>query len=121
MTIMKKMNKVIAAIMIMAITTVPAMAGGNVDKNARPDKKEMRMTDRKQDKKGYDHRDRHASTIEVITFKVSQRAARHKNVVAAAKAVHGVKDVKLNRHNGMITVTYDAKKTTPQRIKAAVN
>ena len=121
MTIMKKMNKVIAAIMIMAITTVPAMAGGNVDKNARPDKKEMRMTDHKQDKKGYDHRDRHASTIEVITFKVSQRAARHKNVVAAAKAVHGVKDVKLNRHNGMITVTYDAKKTTPQRIKAAVN
>lgn len=118
---MKKMNKVIAAIMIMAITTVPAMAGGNVDKNARPDKKEMRMTDRKHDKKVTNHRDRHAPIIEVTTFKVSQKAARHKNVVAAAKAVYGVKDVKLNRHNGMITVTYDVKKTTPQRIKAAVN
>jgi hypothetical protein len=121
MTIMKKMNKVIVAMMIMAITAIPAMAGGNVDKNTRPDKKEMRMTDHKRNKKVSNHKDCHMPTIEVFSFKVSQRAARHKNVVAAAKAVHGVKEVKLNRHNGMMTVTYDAKKTTPQRIKAAVN
>ena len=41
-------------------------------------------------------------------------------IVRAAKAVYGVKDVKWNPRNNMMIVTYDAKKTTARRIKAAV-
>lgn len=126
---MKKMYNVIVAMIIMVITTAPVFAGTNVDKNARPDKKEVRMTDRKFDKKAdkkFDkkvdkYRNRHMTVIEVATFKVNPKAAKGKNVVAAAKAVYGVKDVKWNPRKGMMTVTYDAKKTTARRIKAAVN
>ena len=117
---MKKMYKVIVAMMIMVITAAPVIAGNNVDKNARPNKKEMRMTDRKHNKNVDKSRDRHAA-IEIITFKVSNKAAKRKNVVVAAKAIHGVKDVKWNPRNNMMTVTYDANKTTAYRIKAAVN
>ena len=126
---MKKMYNVIVAMIIMVITTAPVFAGTNVDKNARPDKKEVRMMDRKFDKKAdkkFDkkvdkYRNRHMTVIEVATFKVNPKAAKGKNVVAAAKAVYGVKDVKWNPRKGMMTVTYDAKKTTARRIKAAVN
>lgn len=129
MTIMKKMYNVIVAMIIMVITAAPVFAGTNVDKNARPDKKEVRMMDRKFDKKAdkkFDkkvdkYRNRHMTVIEVVTFKVNPKAAKGKNVVAAAKAVYGVKDVKWNPRKGMMTVTYDAKKTTARRIKAAVN
>ena len=126
---MKKMYNVIVAMIIMVITAAPVFAGTNVDKNARPDKKEVRMMDRKFDKKAdkkFDkkvdkYRNRHMTVIEVATFKVNPKAAKGKNVVAAAKAVYGVKDVKWNPRKGMMTVTYDAKKTTARRIKAAVN
>ena len=126
---MKKMYNVIVAMIIMVITAAPVFAGTNVDKNARPDKKEVRMMDRKFDKKAdkkFDkkvdkYRNRHMTVIEVVTFKVYPKAAKGKNVVAAAKAVYGVKDVKWNPRKGMMTVTYDAKKTTARRIKAAVN
>ncbi len=118
---MKKINKAIVAMMVMAITASPAFAGNNVDKGARPDKKEMRKYDRVHDK-SIDMRHRHqARAIEVTTFKVSHRAAKHKNVVAAARAIRGVKDVRWNRHNGMMTVIYDAYKTSPRRIISAVN
>ena len=133
------MYNVIVAMIIMVITAAPVFAGTNVDKNARPDKKEVRMMDRKFDKckkvdkkfgkkfdKKFDkkvdkYRNRHMTVIEVATFKVNSKAAKGKNVVAAAKAVYGVKDVKWNPRKGMMTVTYDAKKTTARRIKAAVN
>ena len=123
------MYNVIVAMIIMVITAAPVFAGTNVDKNARPDKKEVRMMDRKFDKKfdkKFDrkvdkYRNRHMTVIEVATFKINPKAAKGKNVVAAAKAVYGVKDVKWNPRKGMMTVTYDAKKTTARRIKAAVN
>ena len=121
---MKTMYKVIVAMMMMAITTTPAAAKNNVDRNARPDRKEVRMTGHKYDKnfdrKVYRDRDRHAPALEITAFKVSNKTIRHKNVIKAAKAVYGVKDVKLNPRNNMLIVTYDAKKTTARRIKAAV-
>ena len=128
---MKKMNKVIAAMIMMAITTIPAMAANSVDKNAdknvRPDRKEMRMMDRRHDRGMDRHFDRgrhhfhHAPAIEMTTFKVSPRAARHKNVVMVARSIHGVKDVKWNPRNGMMTVVYDARRTTAHHIRAIVN
>ena len=46
---MKKINKVIAAMMIMAITSVPALANNKVDKKPvkDKDKMEMRIFDKK--------------------------------------------------------------------------
>ena len=118
---MKTMYKVIVAMMIMAITTAPVFAGNNVDRDTRPHKKEMRTNNRKYDRK-YDRKhDRHMADIEVITFKVSHRASKRKNVVAAAKSVYGVKDVKWNPRTNMMTVTYDANKTSSRTIKAVVN
>lgn len=115
------MYKVIVAMMMMAITAAPAIAGTNVDRNARPVKKEMRTTDRRHYKNMGKHRDRHIGAIEVVTFKVSNKASRTKNVVATARAIYGVKDVKFNPRNGMMTVTYDSYKTSARRIKAIVN
>ena len=120
------MYKVIVAMMIMAITTAPVFAGNNVDRNTKPDKKEM--TDRKPgknnkkaDKKTYKNHDRHAAAIEVISFKVSHKASKKKNIVAKVEAIHGVKEVKWNPRTSMMTVTYDAHKTSSRTIKAAVH
>ena len=118
---MKTMYKVIVAMMIMAITAAPAVAGNNVDRNTRPYRKEMRTHDRKHNRRMDRHHDRHHADIDVVTFRVSPRASHRKNVVAAARSVYGVKDVRYNPHTNMMTVTYDANKTSPRTIKAVVN
>ena len=118
---MKTMYKVIVAMMIMAITAAPAIAGNNVDRKTRPVKKEMRMTDRWNDKNVDKNHYRHAAAIEVITFKVSHKVSKRKNVVAAAKSIYGVKDVKWNPRTRMMTVSYDAHKTSARTIKKTVN
>ena len=125
---MKTMYKVIVAMMIMAITAAPAVAGNKVDKNAHPDKKEMRMNDHKYDKKTdkktdkkFDKRHDNKAAIEVISFKVSHKASKKKNFMAKVEAIRGVKEVKWNPRTSMITVTYDANKTSVRTIKAAVN
>jgi len=115
---MKKMNKVIAAMMIMAITTTaPAMAANNVDRTPHRDKKEVRMTDRKHNRT----MDRCHTAYETTTIKVNGKAAKRKNVVAKAKALYGVKDVAWNARANMLIVTYDAHKTNARKIWAAVN
>ena len=118
------MYKVIVTMMIMAITTAPVFAGTNVDRKPHPDKKEMRMTDSKHDKKEYKKADkyhsRHAVAIEVISFKVGHKASKKRNFVAKVEAIHGVKEVKWNPRTNMMTVTYDANKTSARTIKAAV-
>ena len=117
MKIMKKINKVIAAMMIMAITSVPALANNKVDKKPGKDKDkvEMRILDKK---KSYNHH-AYRADIKTVTFKVNKKAARHKNV--EAMAVRGVKDASDNRRSGKITVKYDANKTSVRTIKYAVN
>ena len=117
MKIMKKINKVIAAMMIMAITSVPAMASNKVDKKPDKDKMEMRLFDKK---KSFNHH-AYRADIKTVTFKVNKKAARHKNVEAMAMAVRGVKDANYNRRSGKITVKYDANKTSVRSIKHAVN
>ena len=114
---MKKINKVIAAMMIMAITSVPAMANNKVDKKPGKDKVEMRFFDKKKSAKPYAYR----ADIKTVTFKVNKKAARHKNVEAMAMAVRGVKDANYNCRSGKITVKYDANKTSVRSIKHAVN
>ena len=119
---MKTMYKVIVAMMIMAITTAPVFAGNNVDRKKKPVKKEMvdRRPDRRADRdRGWNH-DRHAAVIEVISFKVSPKASKKRNFVAKVEAIHGVKEVKWSPRTKMMTVTYDANKTSARAIKAAV-
>lgn len=119
---MKTMYKVIVAMMIMAITTAPVFAGNNVDRNTKPVKKEMvdRKNDKKADKDRGKHHDRYAAAIEVISFKVGHKAAKKRNIVQKVEAIHGVKEVKWNSRTSMMTVTYDANKTSAHAIKAAV-
>ncbi len=122
---MKTMYKVIVAMMIMAITTAPVFAGNNVDRKKKPVKKEMvdrrpGKPDRKANRdRGWNH-DRHAAAIEVISFKVSPKASKKRNFVAKVEAIHGVKEVKWSPRTKMMTVTYDANKTSARAIKAAV-
>ena len=115
---MKKINKVIATMMIMAITSVPAMANNKVDKKPGKDKDkvEMRFTDKKKSYNHYAYR----ADIKTVTFKVNKKAAHHKNVEAIAMAVRGMKDAKYNRRSGNISVKYDANKTSARSIKHAV-
>ena len=123
---MKTMYKVIVAMMIMAITTAPVFAGNNVDRGKKPVKKEMTdrkpgKNDKKADKDRGRNYDRNAAAIEVISFKVGHKAAKKRNIVQKVEAIHGVKEVKWNSRTSMMTVTYDANKTSARTIKAAVN
>jgi len=115
---MKNFNKVIVAMMIMAITSVSAMANSNVDKKPGKDKDkvELRIADKKNYKKVVKQ-----AKIKAVTFKVSRKAASTKNVERAALAVRGVKSADYNRRTGKITVKYDANKTSVSAIKRAVN
>ncbi len=116
---MKKFNKVIAAMMIMAITSIPAMASSSVDKKPGKDKDKIEL--KVIDKKSVSKLNTHHANIKTVTFKVSKKAAIHKNIEATALAVRGVKSAEYNHRSGKITVKYDADKTTVNKIKNAVN
>ncbi len=128
---MKKMNKVITAMIIMAITTVmPAMAGNKKyghnnkkttvvvvtnHKNAsRFDKMDKRTAH-------FDAHKKHAyrPVVKTCTFRVSRHAARH-NVVARAERIHGVMNAYWNPRTREMTVCYDACITSARHIMHAV-
>ena len=123
---MKTMNKVIAAMMMMAITTaMPAMAG-NKHHNDKKDKvvavnnhKSESHFD-KVDKKTA-HFDAHKKNayrpdVKTCTFKVSRHDS-HKKVVAKVEHMKGVMDTKWNPRTREMTVIYDAKVTSARHIK----
>ena len=110
---MKKMNKVIAAMMMMAITfAMPAMAGNkkpnNHGKNDKVDKKTSH----------FDTHKTHAyrPDVKTCTFKVSRHDS-HKKVVAKVENMKGVMDTKWNPRTREVTVIYDAKVTAARHIK----
>ena len=125
------MNKVIAAIMMMAITTaMPAMAG-NKNHNDKKDKvvavnhKTTVSTSRQKDShfdkvdKKTTHFDAHKHAyrpdVKACTFKVSRHDS-HKKVVAKAEHVKGVMNTKWNPRTRELTVIYDAKVTSARHI-----
>lgn len=124
---MKMMNKVMAVMTIMSITmAMPAMAGNK--KNNRNDK--VNVTVVVNDKKAPSHFDAARShfdrkpvaprpDVKICTFKVSRHSA-HRNVVAKAESIHGVMDARFNPHTGMMTVRYDAHRTSPRIIRNVV-
>ena len=123
---MKTMNKVIAAMMMMAITTaMPAMAG-NKNHNDKKDKV-VAVNNNKKDShfdkvdKKTTHFDAHKKNayrpdMKTYTFKVSRHDS-HKKVVAKVENMKGVKEAKWNPRTREVTVIYDAKVTSARNIK----
>ena len=130
---MKTMNKVIAAMMMMAITTaMPAMAG-NKNHNGKKDKVVAVNNDKKDshfDKVDTKttvstsrptHFDAHKKNayrpdMKTYTFKVSRHDS-HKKVVAKLENMKGVKEAKWNPRTREVTVVYDANVTSVHNIK----
>ena len=120
------LNKVIAAMMMMAITTaMPAMAG-NKNHNDKKDKVVAVNNGKKEshfdkvDKKTT-HFDAHKKNayrpdIKTYTFKVSRHDS-HKKVVAKVENMKGVKEAKWNPRTREVTVIYDANVTSARNIK----
>ena len=125
---MKKMNKVIAAMMIMAIRfAMPAMAGNKKPNNhSKNDKVVVVNNDKKAshfdkvDKKT-SHFDTHKThayrpDVKTCTFKVSRHDS-HKKVVAKVENMKGVMDTNWNPRTRELTIRYDANKTSARNIK----
>ena len=124
---MKTMNKVIAAMMLMAITTaMPAMAGNKNNNHGKNDKVVV-VNNHKNDS----HFDRNEKTlphlsahkknayrpdVKTTTIKVSRHDS-HKKVVAKVEHMKGVMDTKWNPRTRELTVRYDANKTSARNIK----
>ena len=128
---MMTMNKVIAAMMMMAITTaMPAMAGNkNHTNNDKKDKVVAVNNGKKEshfdkvDKKTT-HFDTHKKNtyrpnMKTYTFKVSRHDS-YKKVVAKAERIDGVMDAKWNARTREVTIRYDANKTSVKYIKHTV-
>ena len=124
---MKKMNKVIAAMMMMAITfAMPAMAGNKKPNNhGKNDKVVVVNNDKKAshfDKvdKRTSHFDAHKHAyrpdVKTCTFRVSRHDS-HKKVVAKVENVKGVKEAKWNPRTREVTVVYDENVTSVRNIK----
>ena len=126
---MKIMNKVIATMMMMAITTaMPAMAG-NKNHNDKKDKVVAVNNGKKEshfdkvDKKTT-HFDAHKKNtyrpdMKTYTFKVSRHDS-HKKVVAKVENMKGVKEAKWNPRTREVTVFYDANVTSARHIMHSV-
>ena len=127
------LNKVIAAMMMMAITTaMPAMAG-NKNHNDKKDKVVVVNNGKKEshfdkvDKKTtvstsrLTHFDAHKKNayrpdMKTYTF-TGSRHDSHKKVVAKVENVKGVKEAKWNPRTREVTVVYDANVTSVRNIK----
>ena len=127
MKIMKTMNKVIAAMMLMAITTaMPAMAGNKNHHNGKNDKAVVVNNHKSEshfDKvdKALSHNDVHKThayrpDVKTTTIKVSRHDS-HKKVIAKVENMKGVMDTNWNPRTRELTVRYDANKTSARTIK----
>ena len=113
---MKKMNKVIAAMMMMSITfAMPAMAGNKSNNHGKNDKVVVVNNDKKGshfdkvDKKT-SHFDAHKThayrpDVKTCTFKVSRHDS-HKKVVAKVENMKGVMDTNWNPRTRELTVRF---------------
>ena len=125
---MKRMNKMIAAMMMMAITTaMPAMAGNKNHTNNDKKGKVVAVNNHKSDSH-FDKVDKKTAHFDVhkknayrpdmksYTFKVSRHDS-HKKVVAKVENMKGVKEAKWNPRTREVTVIYDANVTSARNIK----
>ena len=136
---MKTMNKVIAAMMLMAITTaMPAMAGNKSNHHiATPHSDRWSENDRNdkavvvnnhkpnsnfdRNEKTLPHLSAHKKNVyrpdvKTCTIKVSRHDS-HKKVAAKVENMKGVMDTNWNPRTRELTVRYDANKTSARNIK----
>ena len=125
---MKKMNKVIAVMMMMTITfAMPAMAGNKKPNNhGKNDKVVVVYNDKKGshfDKvdKNTSHFDNHRHhayrpDVKACTFKLSRHDS-HRKYAAKVERMKGVMDTKWNPRTRDVTVIYDAKVTSARHIR----
>ena len=128
MKIMKTMNKVIAAMMLMAITTaMPAMAGNKNHRNNDRNDKVVVVNSHKpnsnfdKNEKTLPHLNAHKKNayrpdVKTCTIKVSRHDS-HKKVAAKVENMKGVMDTNWNPRTRELTVIYDAKVTSARHIK----
>ncbi len=132
---MKKLNKVIAAMMMAITTAMPAMAGNKnhndkkdnvVAVNNRITANTSRQSSSHFDKveKALSHSDAHKGhayrpNVKTYTFKVSRHGS-YKKIVAKAEHINGVMDAKWNPRTREVTIRYDANKTSVKHIKRSV-
>ena len=121
------MNKVIAAMMLMAVTTaMPAMASNKHHNNGKNDKVVV-VNNHKGDShfdkvdKALSHNDAHKHhayrpDVKTCTIKLSRHDSHHK-VVAKVEHMKGVMDTNWNPRTRELTVRYDAKVTSARHIK----
>ena len=121
------MNKVIAAMLFMAITTaMPAMAGNKNNHNGKNDKAVVVNNHKSEshfDKvdKALSHNDAHKThayrpDVKTCTIKVSRHDS-YKKVAAKVENMKGVMDTNWNPRTRELTVRYDANKTSARNIK----
>ena len=123
---MKMINKVIAAAMMMAITTaMPAMAGNRNNKSH--DKKTVVVVTNSPRSSHFDRVDKKTShfdnskhhayrpVVKTCTFRVSRHAA-HTHAVAKAERIYGVLGAYWNPRTHEMTVRYDARVTSARHI-----
>ena len=135
MKIMKKtivstnwLNKVIAIMVMMAITfAMPAMAGNKKPNNHGKNDKAVVVNNHKSEShfdkvdKALSHNDAHKThayrpDVKATTIKVSRHDS-HKKVVAKVENMKGVMDTSWNPRTRELTVRYDAKVTSARNIK----
>jgi hypothetical protein len=124
---MKKMNKVIAAMMMAITFAMPAMAGNKKNNNRKNEKVVVVVNNDKKashfdkvDKKT-SHFDAHKThayrpDVKTTTIKVSRHDS-HKKIVAKVENMKGVMDTNWNPRTRELTVRYDANKTSARNIK----
>ena len=124
---MKKFNKVIAAMMLMAITTaMPAMAGNKNNNHGKNDKVVVVNNHKSEshfDKvdKALSHNDAHKKNayrpdVKTTTIKVSRHDS-YKKVAAKVENMKGVMDTNWNPRTRELTVRYDSEVTSARNIK----
>ena len=125
---MKKMNKVIAIMMMMSITfAMPAMAGNKSNHHNGKNDKAVVVNNHKSEShfdkvdKALSHNDAHKThayrpDVKTTTIKVSRHNS-HKKVVAKVENMKGVMDTSWNARTRELTVRYDAKITSARNIK----
>ena len=127
---MKRMNKMIAAMMMAITTAMPAMAGNKNHTNNDKKGKVVAVNNHKSDSH-FDKVDKKTAHFDVhkknayrpdmksYTFKVSRHDS-HKKVVAKVENMKGVKEAKWNPRTRELTVIYDAKVTSARHIMLSV-
>ena len=126
---MKKMNKVIAIMMMMSITfAMPTMAENKKPNNHGKNDKVVVVVNNDKKASHFDKADKKTShfdahkthvyrpDVKTTTIKVSRHDS-HKKVVAKVENMKGVMDTNWNPRTRELTVRYDAKKTSARTIK----